>query len=271
MDRNPGDLSIREPLKVDCKEVKAIKAIGSGTFGIVKICQHIKSGQYIAMKQLNKAAIIKNKQVDHLKSELEILSSLEGHPMIVSFFGYSQTNIHFMIYMELVQGGELFHYIREKSRLNWSQACFYAGQITLMFEFLHAHKVIYRDLKPENLLICSDGYLKLTDFGFAKTLEPGKKTYTLCGTPEYISPEVLTNKGHDKCADWWTLGVLIYELLEGIDPFAADSPSQIYKNILSKKLNFPSHFSSEAKSIISKLLEHDLSKRYGGLKNGKFN
>jgi serine/threonine protein kinase len=173
--------------------------------------------------------------------------------------------------MELVQGGELFHYLREKNRLNWSHACFYAGQIVLIFEYLHSNNVIYRDLKPENLLICPDGYLKITDFGFAKIIAPGNKTYTLCGTPEYIAPEVLANKGHDKGADWWTLGVLIYELLAGIDPFAADSPSQIYKNILGLKYSFPSSFSSEAKSIVKKLLEPDLSKRYGCLKNGNFN
>lgn len=268
MDKNPKSLTIIPPLKVDGKEVSAIKAIGSGTFGIVKICKHIRTGQFIAMKQLNKIQIIKNKQVDHLKNELTILSSLCS-PFVVQFFGYSQNPCHFNIYMELVQGGELFHFLREKGKLNWSHSCFYAGQIVLMFEYLHSNNVIYRDLKPENLLICPDGYLKITDFGFAKVLPPGHKTYTLCGTPEYIAPEVLANKGHDKGADWWTLGVLVYELLAGIDPFSSDSPSKIYKKILSLNYSFPSSFSSESKSIVRRLLEPDLTKRFGCMKNGK--
>lgn len=268
MDKNPKNLTIVPPLKVDGKEVDAIKAIGSGTFGIVKICKHIRTGQFIAMKQLNKIQIIKNKQVDHLKNELTILSSLCS-PFVVQFFGYSQNACHFNIYMELVQGGELFHFLREKGKLNWSHSCFYAGQIVLMFEYLHSNNVIYRDLKPENLLICPDGYLKITDFGFAKVLPPGHKTYTLCGTPEYIAPEVLANKGHDKGADWWTLGVLVYELLAGIDPFSSDSPSKIYKKILSLNYSFPSSFSSESKSIVRRLLEPDLTKRFGCMKNGR--
>ena len=270
MDKTPKNLTIVPPLKVDGKEVQPIKAIGSGTFGIVKICKHIRTGQFIAMKQLNKIQIIKNKQVDHLKNELTVLSSLCS-PFVVQFFGYSQNACHFNIYMELVQGGELFHFLREKGKLNWSHACFYAGQIVLMFEYLHSNNVIYRDLKPENLLICPDGYLKITDFGFAKILPPGHKTYTLCGTPEYISPEVLANKGHDKGADWWTLGVLIYELLAGIDPFSSDSPSKIYKKILSLNYSFPSSFSSESKSIVRRLLEPNLTKRYGCMKNGNNN
>lgn len=270
MDKNPKNLTLIPPLKVEGCEVEALKAIGSGTFGIVKICKHIRTNQYIAMKQLNKMQIIKNKQVDHLKNELTVLSSLCS-PFVVQFFGYSQDAYYFNIYMELVQGGELFHYLREKGKLNWSHACFYSGQIVLIFEYLHSNNVIYRDLKPENLLICPDGYLKITDFGFAKVISPGHKTYTLCGTPEYIAPEVLANKGHDKGADWWTLGVLIYELMAGIDPFSADSPSQIYKNILALKYAFPSSFSSECKSIVRRLLEPDLTKRYGCMKNGKAN
>lgn len=269
MDKSPKELKFATPLKVNGEDVEALKAIGSGTFGIVKICKHKSSGQYIAMKQLHKQKIIHNKQVDHLKSELNILASINS-PFMVQFFGYSQTNCYFCIYMEMVQGGELFHYLRAKGPLNWSQSCFFAGQIVLMFEYLHSKCVIYRDLKPENLMLAVDGYLKLTDFGFAKILKPGHKTYTLCGTPEYIAPEILTNKGHDKGVDWWTLGILIYEFLTGIDPFNADSPSAIYKKILALDYSFPSSCSSEGKSIVKRLLQPDISKRFGCLKNGNF-
>ena len=266
MDKTPIPLKPVSPLKVKLTDVEPLKNIGSGTFGVVKICKHIASGQYIAMKQLNKDQVIRNKQVDHLKSEICILASL-SNPAIVQFFGFTQNEYHFHIFMEMVSGGELFHYIRDKNKLNWAQSAFFSGQIVLMFEYLHSKCVIYRDLKPENLLISPDGYLKLTDFGFAKILPPGHKTYTLCGTPEYIAPEILSSKGHDKGVDWWTFGVLLYEFLEGIDPFAADSPSQIYKNILDHRLKFSSGINSEAKSLIKKLLQPDLTKRYGCLKN----
>lgn len=266
MDKQPKPLSKKCPLRVSMSDVKALQPIGSGTFGVVKICEHILTGQFVAMKQLNKSEVIKNKQVDHLKNEISILASLD-HPSLVRFFGFAQSEYHFNIFLEMVQGGELFHYLRENGRLSYPEAVFYASQVVLMLEYLHSKCVVYRDLKPENLLIDFDGYLKLTDFGFAKMLPPGHKTYTLCGTPEYIAPEILGNKGHDKSVDWWTFGVMLYEFLEGVDPFSADTPSEIYKNILGVKLRFSSSMIPEGKSLIMKLLEIDVTKRLGCMKN----
>ncbi|KAF4700337.1 protein kinase A catalytic subunit, partial [Perkinsus olseni] len=122
--------------------------------------------------------------------------------------------------------------------------------------------------KPENILLCADGYSKLTDFGFAKIIEPGARTYTLCGTPEYIAPEVLLNKGHGKPVDWWTLGILIYEMIVGQPPFCDEEPMGIYQKILAGKIYFPKYFDKNAKGLVKKLLTADLSKRYGNLKNG---
>jgi serine/threonine protein kinase len=144
-----------------------------------------------------------------------------------------------------------------------------------MFEYLHSKNIIYRDLKPENILIDKSGYLKLTDFGFAKICEG--RTYTLCGTPEYLAPEILLNKGnylifnskgHGKPVDWWTFGVLLYEMNAGIDPFNDEDPMLIYQKILKGKIKFPSSFDANAKSLVKHLLEADLSKRYGNLKGG---
>ena len=135
-----------------------------------------------------------------------------------------------------------------------------------MFEYLHSKDIIYRDLKPENILIDTKGYLKLTDFGFAKICTG--RTYTLCGTPEYLAPEILLNKGHGKPVDWWTFGVLLYEMIAGIDPFNDEDPMLIYQKILKGKIKFPSSFPSNAKSLVKHLLTQDLSKRYGNLKGG---
>ena len=168
--------------------------------------------------------------------------------------------------LEYVPGGEFFTHLRKAGRFNNHTTKFYAAQITLIFEYLHLDKIIYRDLKPENLLLDREGYLKITDFGFAKRVE--FKTYTLCGTPEYIAPEVLLNKGHNKGVDWWTLGILNYEMLAGQPPFVDDDPMGIYQKILSGNLVFPRYFDRSARSLIKKLLTADLTKRYGCLKGG---
>lgn len=143
---------------------------------------------------------------------------------------------------------------------------FYAAHVLLIFEYLHNQNIVYRDLKPENILIATDGYLKLTDFGFAKVIE--NRTFTICGTPEYLAPEIIQNQGHGKPVDWWTLGVLLYEMIAGIDPFADENPLKVYQNIIKGKLHFPKGFDSDAKSLVRHLLVNDLSRRYGNLKNG---
>ena len=217
------------------------------------------------MKILKKAEILRLKQVDHVISEFAILCRAQ-HPFIVNLIGYTQDDRYLYLALEYIAGGELFTYLRNIGRLDSNHSRLFAAQITLMFEYLHSMNIIYRDLKPENLLINPDGYLKLTDFGFAKLVEG--RTYNLCGTPEYLAPEILLNKGHGKPVDWWTLGIIIYEMLSGIDTFSDDDPMSIYQKILKGKIKFPRNFDKNAKSIVKHLLIADLTKRYGNLKNG---
>merc|ERR1712085_247496 len=157
-------------------------------------------------------------------------------------------------------------HLRKAGRFDNDTSRFYAAGITTIFEYCHSKNIIYRDLKPENVLLGRDGYLKLTDFGFAKQIE--YRTYTLCGTPEYIAPEVLLNKGHGKPVDWWTLGILVFEMLVGYPPFCDEDPMGIYQKILAGKVYFPKYFDKNAKALVKKLLTADLSKRYGNLKDG---
>ncbi len=167
-----------------------------------------------------------------------------------------------------MEQGELFKVLQKFGRFESTQACFYVAQIVIFFEYLHYKGLIYRDLKPENVLLQSNGYLKVTDFGFCKYLKPGERTQTLCGTPEYLAPEILLHKGHGKAVDWYCLGIFIYELMVGVCPYSDEDPMTLFKKILREPIRFPRGFNSDAKSLIKHLTAHDLSKRYGNLKRG---
>ncbi|ESN99810.1 hypothetical protein HELRODRAFT_84000, partial [Helobdella robusta] len=176
------------------------------------------------------------------------------------------SNSHLYMLMEYVCGGELFTYLRNAGTFSNDSAAFYASEILLCLEYLHSLQLVYRDLKPENLLLDKRGHLKITDFGFAKKLDD--RSWTLCGTPEYLAPELIQNKGHNKAVDWWALGILIYEMLAGYPPFYDETAMGIYQKILSGIIEWPKHFDFAAKDIIRKLLAQDRTRRLGNMKNG---
>ncbi|KAM3129709.1 hypothetical protein pb186bvf_018222 [Paramecium bursaria] len=251
--------------KVQLTDYEILQTLGTGSFGRVRLSKQKSTNKFVALKILKKSEILRLKQVDHIISEFNILQQIK-HPFLIEMQGYCQDEYYLYFVLEYVQGGELFTYLRNAGTVQNDEAQFYASQVVLMFEYLHSKNIVYRDLKPENLLVQSDGYLKLTDFGFAKIVED--RTYTLCGTPEYLAPEILLNKGHGKPVDWWCLGIFIYEMLAGIDPFNDEDPMAIYQKILKGKVKFPRNFDKEAKVLVKHLLVADITKRFGNLKDG---
>eukprot|EP00500_Bicosoecida_sp_ms1_P013981 CAMPEP_0203817846 /NCGR_PEP_ID=MMETSP0115-20131106/28697_1 /ASSEMBLY_ACC=CAM_ASM_000227 /TAXON_ID=33651 /ORGANISM="Bicosoecid sp, Strain ms1" /LENGTH=330 /DNA_ID=CAMNT_0050726791 /DNA_START=106 /DNA_END=1098 /DNA_ORIENTATION=+ len=256
-----AEWKLKGPLGLDQFDLGV--TLGTGSFGRVRFVTHKATKGHWAIKMLKKAEVIRLQQVEHMLSEKAILACLD-HPFVVKLAGTFQDVKYLYMVLEYVVGGEFFTHLRKAGRFDNNTAKFYAAQIVQIFDYLHKQDFIYRDLKPENLLLDAQGYIKITDFGFAKRV--AFKTYTLCGTPEYIAPEVLLNKGHGKGVDWWTLGILVYEMLAGQPPFVDDDPMGIYQQILAGKLTFPRYFDRNAKNLIKKLLTADLTKRYGCLK-----
>mmetsp|Transcript_106304 Transcript_106304/g.167853 ORF Transcript_106304/g.167853 Transcript_106304/m.167853 type:complete len:320 (-) Transcript_106304:273-1232(-) len=253
--------------QVNLADFQMVRTLGVGSFGRVKFAKYKQDGKNYAVKFMKKHEIIKLKQVDHINNEKRLMAQID-YPFVVNMMGYTKDDRFVYIVMECIGGGELFTHLRRARKFSDEQSKFYAAHVAGAFAHCHAKNIIHRDLKPENILMCQNGYSKLTDFGFAKIIEPGTRTYTLCGTPEYIAPEVLLNKGHGKPVDWWTLGILIYEMIVGQPPFCDEDPMGIYQKILSGKIVFPKLFDKNAKGLVKKLLTADLGKRFGNLKNG---
>mmetsp|Transcript_32991 Transcript_32991/g.65628 ORF Transcript_32991/g.65628 Transcript_32991/m.65628 type:complete len:325 (-) Transcript_32991:729-1703(-) len=247
------------------EDFELLDTLGTGSFGRVRLVKYKPDGNYYALKILKKSEVIYLKQVEHVKTEKHILERI-SHPFIVNLFGAFKDPKNLYLMMEYIIGGEFFSHLRKAGRFTNDTSKFYAAEITLVFAYLHDLSILYRDLKPENLLLDRAGHCKVTDFGFAKKVE--YRTWTLCGTPEYLAPEIILSKGHGKAVDWWALGILMYEMLAGYPPFYDEDPLGIYQKILEGKIKFPWHFDRHSKDLIKKLLTADLTKRLGNLKGG---
>ncbi|KAI9023796.1 kinase-like domain-containing protein [Phycomyces nitens] len=241
------------------------ETLGTGSFGRVHLAQSKINDKHYAVKALNKYDVVRLKQVEHINNEPTILRDV-AHPFLVTLWDTFQDDAHLFMVMDYVPGGELFRILRKQKKFSESAARFYAAEVILALEYLHERDIIYRDLKPENILLDAKGHVKLTDFGFAKRVPD--ITWTVCGTPDYLAPEIIRSKGYSKAVDWWSLGVLIYEMLVGEPPFVDKNPVALYEKILDCRIPWPTDFSPVAKDLLLGLLTPDLSRRYGNLKNG---
>ena len=255
----------RKAEKIGLENLTVLRTLGHGAFGKVCLAVHNESGKHYALKSQSKNAIVENNLQEHVLMERAILMQLD-HPFVLKLTCAFQDDYDIYFLLELLIGGELFSHLRKAGRFAEPTMKFYAAGVILAFDHMHQKKIAYRDLKPENLVLDKDGYLKVVDLGLAKIV-PGK-TWTLCGTPDYLAPEVILNEGHDKAVDYWALGVLMYELVSGSPPFYADDPMEVYEKILSGNMSFPSHFGKYLNDIVRKLLKLCQSKRLGNGKHG---
>ncbi|CAJ0942518.1 unnamed protein product, partial [Mesorhabditis belari] len=246
--------------KVELFDLQIIKTIGMGTFNRVQLVKHQRTQKYYALKVINMQKVITAQQVEHVHREKSLLS-ISRHPFILHLVSTAKTDRNLYIITEFLSGGELYTQLYTKQRFPASTACFYAAEIACALQFLHGLAIVYRDLKPENLVFSSKGHVKLTDFGFSKRLQG--KTFTLCGTAEYLAPEVVSRSGHEFPVDWWALGILTFEMLTGQPPFQGESQQATYDLITKAQPQIPDEIEPTSRAFIAELLEKDPTRRLG--------
>jgi len=249
--------------KPSLEDFTLLKVVGKGSFGKVLQVRNRHSNNVYAMKQLKKSHVIKRNQVEHTKTERFVLQHIK-HNFIVGLHFAFQTDRKLFLLLDYCPGGELFFHLGKAGRFTESRARFYCSEIVLALEYLHSKNIIYRDLKPENVLLDAYGHVKLTDFGLSKTnIKGNQTTHSFCGTPEYLAPEILRRAGHGKAADWWSLGAILYEMLMGMPPFYSRDRDRLFDKILHSEIRFPKYFSKNSKSILLELMERNPRKRLG--------
>ncbi|KAK8723896.1 hypothetical protein OTU49_011590 [Cherax quadricarinatus] len=247
------------------EQFRLISVLGRGHFGKVILGQYKNTGEYFAIKALKKGDIIARDEVESLLAEkriFEVANSVR-HPFLVNLFACYQTESHVCFVMEYAAGGDLMMHIHADV-FDEPRAVFYAACVVLGLQYLHDNKIIYRDLKLDNLLLDTEGYVKIADFGLCKEgMGYGDRTGTFCGTPEFLAPEVLTETSYTRAVDWWGLGVLIFEMLVGESPFPGDDEEEVFDSIVNDEVRYPRFLSIEAVAIMRKLLRKHPDRRLG--------
>ena len=260
--------------KISENDFTKIKLIGKGSYGNVFLVRYNKNNMIYAMKVYKKSDLREKNQENNTKSERNLLTQI-NFPFIVEVKFAFQTDSKLFLVQEFIQGGALFFHIHSGQKFSTQKTKFYLVEIILAIDFLHKNNMIYRDLKPENILIDSKGHIKLTDFGLSKIVTNiEEKSFTICGTLQYIAPEIISGEGYNESVDWWSLGIIMYEMLTGKLPFKFNFDNQEEQNdlnIYDKKIKFPSWIEENAKDLINKLLNKNPEKRLGSGKEGAEN
>jgi len=260
--------------KITIDDFQIVKVLGTGAFGKVSLVYNEELKRYFAMKSLKKEYIKKYQQTKHTKEERKIMEKID-YPFINKLYYAFQTKKSLFMITEFMAGGEMFHHLHECGHFDENRTRFYIAELVLAIDHLHKNNILYRDLKPENILLDEIGHIKLTDFGLSKIMNniEKDKTYTVCGTPIYVAPEVLSGRGYNKLVDWWSLGVLLYEFLAGYSPFR-EMKNRIDLNIYKRKLKQDPLISDTAFDLIKKLCQTNVEERLGknvkDIKNHKF-
>uniref|UniRef100_A0A3Q3LQ83 protein kinase C n=1 Tax=Mastacembelus armatus TaxID=205130 RepID=A0A3Q3LQ83_9TELE len=254
---NLGPLSLQD--------FKLLAVLGRGHFGKVLLSEYKRTGSLYAIKALKKGDIVARDEVESLMCEKRIFETVNGshHPFLVNLFACFQTPEHVCFVMEYTAGGDLMMHIHADV-FSEPRAVFYSACVVLGLQFLHDHKIVYRDLKLDNLLLDTDGFLKIADFGLCKEgMGYGDRTSTFCGTPEFLAPEVLTDTSYTRAVDWWGLGVLVYEMLVGESPFPGDDEEEVFDSIVNDEVRYPRFLSTEAIAVMRRLLRRNPERRLG--------
>ncbi|XP_042726979.1 cGMP-dependent protein kinase 2 isoform X1 [Lagopus leucura] len=251
------------------QNLEVVTTLGVGGFGRVELVKVKNENVAFAMKCIKKKHVVDTKQQEHIYSEKKILEQICS-PFIVKLYRTFKDNKYVYMLLEACLGGELWSLLRDRGSFDEPTTKFCVGCVTEALDYLHHIEIVYRDLKPENLILDAEGYIKLVDFGFAKKIGSGQKTWTFCGTPEYVAPEVILSKGHDFSVDFWSLGILVYELLTGSPPFSGADQMTTYNLILKgiEKLDFPRTITRRPEDLIRRLCRQNPTERLGNLRNG---
>ncbi|KAJ9631770.1 hypothetical protein H2203_000170 [Taxawa tesnikishii (nom. ined.)] len=252
--------------KMTASDFEPLRCLGKGSFGTVHLVKQYATGRLFAQKQFRKASLTVHKRlIEQTRTERAILESVNRHPFVVKLYYAFQDHEKLYLILEYAQGGELFTHLAMERMFSEEVAAFYMAEMVLALEHLHQNvRVIYRDLKPENCLLDSEGHLLLTDFGLSKVaLEDEDKCNSFMGTIEYMAPEVVQGIAYGMAVDWWSLGAIGFDLLTGSPPFQGNNKAKIQQNILKQKLQLPYFLGPDAKDFLTRLLRKEPNKRLG--------